>query len=99
MNGQKVRLSVFLVVGALLIALPLLSGCEKKSGTVDLPEPGEGASAAVEQTVCPVMGGAITNKDHFVEYKGKKVYFCCSPCKADFEKEPEKFIAKLPQFE
>jgi len=43
------------------------------------------------------MGGAI-NKAIFTEYKGKKVYFCCSPCKEKFEQEPEKYIAKLPQF-
>jgi YHS domain-containing protein len=34
----------------------------------------------------------------FVEYKGKKVYFCCADCKAKFEADPEKYIAKLPQF-
>ena len=51
----------------------------------------------VEQTTCPVMGGAI-NKDIFTEYKGKKVYFCCPGCKPKFEKNPEKYIDKLPQF-
>lgn len=55
------------------------------------------AAAEVEQTVCPVMGGAI-NKALFTEYKGKKVYFCCDGCKEKFEAEPEKYIAKLPQF-
>ncbi len=53
--------------------------------------------SAIEQTDCPVMGGAI-NKAIFTEYKGKKVYLCCSPCKEKFEAEPEKYIAKLPQF-
>ena len=43
------------------------------------------------------MGGPI-NKDLYAEYKGKKVYFCCAGCKEKFEKEPEKYIAKLPQF-
>jgi YHS domain-containing protein len=51
-----------------------------------------------EQTICPVMGGKI-NKDIFTEYKGKKVYFCCPACKPEFEKNPEKYIDKLPQFE
>ncbi len=53
--------------------------------------------AAAEQTTCPVMGGGI-NKAIFVEYKGKKVYFCCSPCKDKFEAAPEQYVAKLPQF-
>jgi YHS domain-containing protein len=57
----------------------------------------EAVTAAIEQKNCPVMGGAI-NKAQFVEYKGKKVYFCCPPCKDKFNAEPEKYIAKLPQF-
>jgi len=62
-----------------------------------MDEPAEAVAAVVEQTTCPVMGGAI-NKAIFTEHKGKKVYFCCSPCKEKFEAEPEKYIAKLPQF-
>jgi multidrug efflux pump subunit AcrA (membrane-fusion protein)/YHS domain-containing protein len=53
---------------------------------------------AGEQTLCPVMGLAI-DKKHFITYKGKKVYFCCPGCEEKFLKEPEKFMAKLPQFE
>jgi len=51
----------------------------------------------IVQKICPVMGGAI-NKDFFTIYKGKKVYFCCPGCKPEFEKDPEKYLAKLPQF-
>jgi len=50
-----------------------------------------------EQKTCPVMGLAI-NKNLFTVYKGKKVYFCCPGCKPEFEKNPEKYLAKLPQF-
>ena len=60
-------------------------------------EPVKETASTIEQTNCPVMGGAI-NKELFVEYKGKKVYFCCAGCEEQFEKEPEKYIAKLPQF-
>jgi Cu(I)/Ag(I) efflux system membrane fusion protein len=52
---------------------------------------------AGEQKTCPVMGLAI-NKDIFTVYKGKKVYFCCPGCKPEFEKNPQKYLAKLPQF-
>jgi YHS domain-containing protein len=55
-------------------------------------------AAATEQTVCPVMAGNPIDKNVFVEYKGKKVYFCCESCKADFNKDPEKYIKDLPQF-
>jgi YHS domain-containing protein len=50
-----------------------------------------------EQTICPVMGNPI-NKDVFVEYQGKKVYFCCPGCIEPFQKNPEKYLPKLPQF-
>ena len=56
------------------------------------------AAVSVEQTTCPVMDGNKINKNVFVEYKGKKVYFCCEDCKAKFLAEPEKYVAKLPQF-
>ena len=49
------------------------------------------------QENCPVMGGKI-NKDIFVEYEDKKVYFCCAECKGKFNAEPEKYTAQLPQF-
>jgi len=51
-----------------------------------------------EQTTCPVMEGNPINKKYFVEYKGKKVYFCCPGCEEKFLADPEKYIAKLPQF-
>jgi len=55
------------------------------------------AAASVKQTTCPVSGGKI-DKNVFVEYKGKKVYFCCADCKGKFLADPEKYLAKLPQF-
>lgn len=60
--------------------------------------PAEAIAAAVEQTTCPIMDGNAIDKALFVEYKGKKVYFCCPECEDKFNKEPEKYIAKLPQF-
>ena len=49
------------------------------------------------QTKCPVSGKPI-DPTHFVKYEGQKVYFCCPNCPAAFEKDPKKFVAKLPQF-
>ena len=95
MNSKKVLMLLTAV------CLLVIAGCEKKTEpvapAVSATETIAAVSAAVEQTTCPVMGGAI-NKDLFVEYQGKKVYFCCLGCKEKFEKDPEKYIAKLPQF-
>lgn len=53
---------------------------------------------SIDQSVCPVMEGNPISKDIFVEYQGKKVFFCCENCKSQFLKEPGKYLAKLPQF-
>jgi YHS domain-containing protein len=52
----------------------------------------------ITNTYCPVMTDMQTNPDIFTDYKGKRVYFCCNNCKAAFGREPEKYLAKLPQF-
>lgn len=60
--------------------------------------PTEAVTAENGQTTCPVMKGNPINLDVFVEYQGKKVYFCCADCKDAFLKNPEKYVADLPQF-
>jgi YHS domain-containing protein len=46
------------------------------------------------QTVCPVMGDPI-NKEYFIDYKGNRIYFCCSSCPDEFKKDPEKYMKKI----
>jgi YHS domain-containing protein len=48
------------------------------------------------QTICPVMGGKI-DKNVYTDYQGKRIYFCCSGCPADFKKDPEKYMKKLEE--
>jgi YHS domain-containing protein len=99
MNSKKRQLvTALLFAGIVLMGVVGLSGCKKE------PEPApplesatQAVAAAIEQTTCPIMGQAI-NKDVFVEYKGKKVYFCCAGCEQKFNADPEKYVAKLPQF-
>ena len=50
------------------------------------------------QTTCPVMAGNPINPQIFSVYKGKRVYFCCHRCKSMFDKEPEPYVSRLPQF-
>jgi YHS domain-containing protein len=47
------------------------------------------------QTTCPVGGEKLESKDTFVDYKGRRVYFCCPKCIKPFEKEPAKYLSKL----
>jgi YHS domain-containing protein len=51
---------------------------------------------AKAQTTCPVLGGNI-DKNVFVDYQGKRIYFCCQGCDAEFNKNPEKYLKKLEE--
>ena len=104
---------VFLLASLLIVGLIALNGCKKSEPAPTETSAGKmqemqghehmtmkaepAITSALEQTVCPIMGGAI-DKAFFTEYQGKKVYFCCPGCKPEFEKNPEKYLAKLPQF-
>ena len=113
-SKMKKNNAMFIVTSLLLVGLIMLNGCKKSEPAPSetsaetmqhegheqmamMDEAAEAVASAIEQTTCPIMGNAI-NKAIFIEYKGKKVYFCCPGCKEKFEAEPEKYIAKLPQF-
>jgi len=48
------------------------------------------------QTVCPVMGNEIV-KDVFTDYLGVRIYFCCPPCIAKFNANPDQYVSKLSE--
>lgn len=86
----------------LMIAAVALIGCSKKHDDHTGHDHAAHQAApttdnVIEQTLCPVMNAPI-NKDIFVEYEGKKVYFCCPGCPEEFQKNPEKYLPDLPQF-
>jgi YHS domain-containing protein len=55
----------------------------------------EGVVFESVQKECPLSGEDV-DKKVYADYKGRRVYFCCTKCKAKFEKDPEKYLAKLP---
>jgi YHS domain-containing protein len=54
------------------------------------------APPAATQTKCPVLGGDV-NKQVYVDYKGKRIYFCCEGCDQEFKKDPEKYLKKMQE--
>jgi YHS domain-containing protein len=49
-------------------------------------------------TTCPVSGdklGGDMGGPYVFTYQGQEVKLCCKNCKKDFDKEPDKFIAKI----
>ena len=74
---------------AMVCALTLMYGC---AATAEKPAP-----RGVDVTVlCPVSKTGVKADDsaQMVEYGGKKYYFCCSSCKKEFEKNPEKYLGR-----
>lgn len=53
-------------------------------------------AADLSKAQCPVSGRAV-KEGSSVDYKGKKVYFCCNNCPKAFKKDTEKFASKANQ--
>jgi YHS domain-containing protein len=101
MKTAKKHFKSLLFGCSLVISAIIISGCKKQTEPAPAPSPNQinvTASVAAEQKVCPVMADMKINPEIFVEYQGKKVYFCCTDCKAKFEADPSKYAANLPQF-
>jgi YHS domain-containing protein len=60
----------------------------------------EGVTLENIQTTCPVSGESLEGGDMgppvAVSYKGRTIMFCCNMCPPRFEKDPAKYLAKLP---
>ena len=97
MNSKKMFLSTIALFVSLLLVALIASGCNCCGKKTEKGMTQENASMKMEQTVCP-MSGMPVNKDISTTYKGKTVYFCSPACKTEFEKNPEKYTGKLPQF-
>jgi YHS domain-containing protein len=109
MNGKSKKFNLMLLSASLsLVGLIVVGGCKESEPDVStgsvpevktdtLPEVKDVKPVTFEQTTCPIMDAPI-NKNIFVEYKGKKVYFCCPGCEDKFNAEPQKYLARLPQF-
>ena len=54
------------------------------------------ASAQLPKSAtCPVMKDEPAKENFFVDYKGRRVYLCCSDCVKAFERRPEKYLKRL----
>jgi len=97
MNSKKMFLSTIALFVSLLLVALIVNGCNSCGKKSEKGMTHEKASMEMEQTVCPISGMPV-NKDISTTYKGKTVYFCSPACKTEFEKNPEKYTGKLPQF-
>ena len=83
------RFHKFLMTGATLLALAIITATAEDKKTPPIPD---------KLTTCPVSGdklGGDMGKPFVFEYKGREVKLCCKDCKADFDKDPAKFMKKI----
>ena len=73
-----------------VLAVALAAGCGESEA------PTATTTVSTGQKICPVMGNAI-NPNIFVDYKGRRVYFCCPMCPPKFNADPEKYIKILDE--
>jgi len=64
--------------------------------TEAVKEPAPAAETQIAQKLCPVMGQPI-NKEFYVDYQGRRIYFCCQMCVDTFKKDPEKYVKKVDE--
>jgi YHS domain-containing protein len=79
-----------LIVVVLVFAARSVSaaGC---CGNEDSKAAPKAEGETIAQKICPVMGNAI-NPKIFVDYKGRRIYFCCGMCPDKFKADPEKYV-------
>ena len=62
------------------------------SALVTLASPTAGAPT---NTICPVLGNAVTpGKSAIVKVKGHEYYICCAGCDTTLVKDPDKYLDK-----
>jgi len=93
-NICKNSIVLTLAIG-LFSSMPVLGQPGKSDSAISAPPKAITVVKQLKpQTTCPVMGGEI-DKSQYVDYKGKRIYVCCSGCLEKLKKNPEKYIKKL----
>ena len=49
------------------------------------------------QSICPVSGEELTNRETYAETGGLRVYFCCPACVAAFESDSDRYLRVLSE--
>ena len=100
MYRRNVRFVTALSIVVLILGSLIASGCKKRDEAQNAPAPtakkapATPTAAIKAQTTCPIEGTKI-DKSVYADYQGKRVYFCCTDCKAKFNAEPAKYVKQL----
>ena len=72
-----------------IVLLLTVSACERSTSTT--------SHVDVTKANCIVCGDHeldVTSDTFFSDHKGSKYYFCSKECKSDFDKDPQRYLAK-----
>ena len=75
----------------------LAGGCAEKSTSTSSASGAPSGAKPYPLTVCVVSGEKLDSMGDPVVFvhAGQEIKLCCKDCRADFDKEPAKFLAKL----
>lgn len=73
-------------IAAALIALTAVTGFMASDDKAN--------AEAGDQELCPVMDFSVTS-EFYTDYRGKRIYFCCSPCPSDFRDDPDMYMEQM----
>ncbi len=91
MRNLKIFLAVIIVMS--LFAAYGVADCGNCNKKAEKKAEHKHEMAEGNQELCPIMGNKI-NKDTFIDYNGKRIYFCCAGCEEKFLEDPAKFMVK-----
>jgi len=87
------KLSIILLAAVAGLS-PVLTGCgdkKQQSAEAAFPYPLDTCLVSGEK-----IGGKPDMEPYTFVYEGREIKLCCKDCLKDFNKEPEKYLAKLP---
>ncbi|MFH2050114.1 MAG: hypothetical protein ABIJ12_11765 [bacterium] len=47
------------------------------------------------QTTCPVSGEELKDKTSFLDFEGRRIYFCCDDCHEKFMADPQGYLKSM----
>jgi YHS domain-containing protein len=84
-------LSSLALAFTLLVICPMTRAADVASSPALSPAPYPLTTCIVSDDKLGEMGKPIS-----IDYKGQQVSFCCKSCIGSFQKDPAKYLAKLP---
>jgi len=95
MKTMRSFATIALIIGATAFAVV---GCKTESGEkAETKQSTGGTTTAKAYTMdkCVVSGEPLGNQPYVFVRNGQEVKLCCKDCLADFNKDPDKYIAKI----